>query len=265
MTVGLDEDGQLSAPDPPSLYALAPCCYDPPSATPDPDPDPYAPGPWTPCGLPLPQHRRPDPCPATPGPRGPQRAVYPLVGAAGWGGWAEPASQGPRAQQPLPPQGAQAKVRGAPGSSRDERRARALRLPLAAEEIVRLPVEDFNELATRYRLTEQQLALARDIRRRGKNKVAAQSCRRRKLEAIARLEAELRGLRAERSRLAAQRSQVRGELDQARARLGQLRDSLLSSLRDPRGRPYPRGAFELRQADDGEVYLVPRAPGAAGE
>eukprot|EP00061_Rhincodon_typus_P002201 g16866.t1 len=150
------------------------------------------------------------------------------------------------------------------GSSRDERRAQALRLPLPADAIVRLPVEDFNELASRYRLSEQQLALARDIRRRGKNKAAAQSCRRRKLEAIARLESELRALRGERARLAAQREQVTGQLGQARARLRELRRRLLSSLRDPRGLPYPEGAFELRQGDDGGVYLVPRAGEGGG-
>lgn len=56
-------------------------------------------------------------------------------------------------------------------ASRDEKRARALNLPLTNVEIVELPIEEFNERLAKFELTEAQLALIRDIRRRGKNKV----------------------------------------------------------------------------------------------
>ena len=55
--------------------------------------------------------------------------------------------------------------------SRDERKARELSLPFAVESIVDLPIDAFNELLTHHTLTEAQLGLCRDIRRRGKNKV----------------------------------------------------------------------------------------------
>ena len=55
--------------------------------------------------------------------------------------------------------------------SRDERKARELNLPFAVGEIIDLPIDAFNELLTHHTLTEAQLNLCRDIRRRGKNKV----------------------------------------------------------------------------------------------
>ncbi|XP_067882435.1 transcription factor NF-E2 45 kDa subunit-like isoform X2 [Heterodontus francisci] len=145
------------------------------------------------------------------------------------------------------------------GPSRDDRRAQALRIPLATEAIVNLPVDDFNELVSRHRLSDQQLALARDIRRRGKNKVAAQNCRQRKLENIARLEQDLGALRRERERLASEREDVGRQLRQAERKVGELSRGVLASLRDPQGQPYSPDEFSLQQSEDGGVFLVPRA------
>ena len=46
-----------------------------------------------------------------------------------------------------------------------------MEIPLSAEEIVSLPMDDFNERLARLQLSEAQLSLVRDVRRRGKNKV----------------------------------------------------------------------------------------------
>ena len=56
--------------------------------------------------------------------------------------------------------------------SRDERKAKKLGLPFLVTDIIDLPIDAFNELLTRHTLTEDQLMLCRDIRRRGKNKVS---------------------------------------------------------------------------------------------
>uniref|UniRef100_A0A8V0ZIC3 Nuclear factor, erythroid 2 n=1 Tax=Gallus gallus TaxID=9031 RepID=A0A8V0ZIC3_CHICK len=106
-----------------------------------------------------------------------------------------------------------------PRSSRDARRALALSLPIGPDAIINLPAEDFNALLGRSHLSGAELALARDIRRRGKNKVAAQKCRRRKLEAIAGLQEELGRLGRERERLL----RARGQAERA---LGALRRDL---------------------------------------
>lgn len=55
--------------------------------------------------------------------------------------------------------------------TRDERRARALNIPIPVDDIINLPMDEFNERLSKYDLSETQLSLIRDIRRRGKNKV----------------------------------------------------------------------------------------------
>jgi len=59
------------------------------------------------------------------------------------------------------------------------------------EEMIDSTVEQFNELLSKYMLSDAQHQLIRDIRRRGKNKLAAQNCRKRKLEVIQTVEDEV--------------------------------------------------------------------------
>ncbi|XP_072262412.1 transcription factor NF-E2 45 kDa subunit isoform X2 [Pyxicephalus adspersus] len=116
--------------------------------------------------------------------------------------------------------------------SRDERRAVAMQIPFAIERIINLPVEDFNELLSRYSLTETQLALVRDIRRRGKNKVAAQNCRKRKMENIAILEKEIEQLRTEREGLHKERKEVKRIMEELKSNLKVLQQDLYSILKN---------------------------------
>jgi nuclear factor erythroid 2 len=44
-------------------------------------------------------------------------------------------------------------------------------LPISCNDIINLPMDEFNDLLSKHELTEEQLTLCRDIRRRGKNKV----------------------------------------------------------------------------------------------
>ncbi|NWS79236.1 NFE2 factor, partial [Crotophaga sulcirostris] len=137
-----------------------------------------------------------------------------------------------------------------PAGSRDACRALALAsLPLGAEALVNLPVEDFNAALCRARLSGAQLALARDIRRRGKNKVAAQKCRRRKLEAIARLQGELARLAKERERLLRARGQAERALGALRRDLARVSAQVLGALRDGNP-PLPPESLGLRLAPD---------------
>ena len=59
------------------------------------------------------------------------------------------------------------------------------------EEVIESSVEQFNELLSKHQLSDAQNQLIRDIRRRGKNKLAAQNCRKRKLEVIQTVEDEV--------------------------------------------------------------------------
>lgn len=62
-------------------------------------------------------------------------------------------------------------------------------------------MDEFNERLSKYDLSETQLTLIRDIRRRGKNKVAAQNCRKRKLDQILSLADEVEEVRKRKEKL----------------------------------------------------------------
>ena len=49
--------------------------------------------------------------------------------------------------------------------------AHNMRLPISVMDIINLPMDEFNDLLSKHELTEEQLTMCRDIRRRGKNKV----------------------------------------------------------------------------------------------
>lgn len=89
--------------------------------------------------------------------------------------------------------------------TRDEKKAREHKIPMSVQEIINLPMDEFNERLSKYDLTEVQLSLIRDIRRRGKNKVAAQNCRKRKLDQILTLADEVKEVRRRKERLLSDR------------------------------------------------------------
>ncbi|XP_076840609.1 transcription factor NF-E2 45 kDa subunit isoform X2 [Brachyhypopomus gauderio] len=164
-------------------------------------------------------------------------------------------SRGSSFESPNP----KSRVGGPPGPlSRDERRALALKIPFSLYKIINLPVDDFNELLSQYTLSDTQLTLVRDIRRRGKNKVAAQNCRKRKLENIVHLENELGQLRAQKEHLARERLEFQQNIAIIRCHLSDLYTKVFSQLQDEEGRPYSLEDYSLQQTNDGNVYLVPR-------
>ncbi|XP_069828310.1 transcription factor NF-E2 45 kDa subunit [Dendropsophus ebraccatus] len=136
--------------------------------------------------------------------------------------------------------------------SRDERRAVAMQIPFPTDRIVNLPVEDFNELLSRYTLTESQLALVRDIRRRGKNKVAAQNCRKRKMENIAILEKEIGHLRLEREGLRRERKEVESIIYELKNNMKVLQQEVYSILKNQNSHHYPEDIF-LHQTSNSNV------------
>ncbi|KAM8934090.1 nuclear factor erythroid 2-related factor 2 [Pelodytes ibericus] len=143
--------------------------------------------------------------------------------------------------------------------TRDEQRAKALNIPFSVEKIVNLPVEDFNLLMSKHQFNEAQLALIRDIRRRGKNKVAAQNCRKRKMENIVELETDLDKLKYEKEKLLAEKGEYNSSLLQLKKQIGSLYMEVFSKLRDEEGKPYSSQEYSLQQTKDGNVFLVPKS------
>ncbi|KAK2839817.1 hypothetical protein Q5P01_013557 [Channa striata] len=142
--------------------------------------------------------------------------------------------------------------------SRDEQRAKALKVPFTVDMIINLPVDDFNEMMSKHQMNEAQLALVRDIRRRGKNKVAAQNCRKRKMENIVGLEGELDSLKEEKERLLSEKSQNITSLKEMKKQLNTLYLEVFSMLRDEKGNSYSPSNYSLQQSSDGSIFLVPR-------
>ncbi|KAF3694842.1 Nuclear factor erythroid 2-related factor 2 [Channa argus] len=142
--------------------------------------------------------------------------------------------------------------------SRDEQRAKALNIPFTVDMIINLPVDDFNEMMSKHQMNEAQLALVRDIRRRGKNKVAAQNCRKRKMENIVGLEGELDSLKEEKERLLNEKSQNTTNLKEMKRQLNTLYLEVFSMLRDEKGNSYSPSNYSLQQSSDGSIFLVPR-------
>ncbi|XP_066598516.1 segmentation protein cap'n'collar isoform X3 [Prorops nasuta] len=142
--------------------------------------------------------------------------------------------------------------------TRDEKRARALNVPIPVSDIINLPMDEFNERLSKYDLSEAQLSLIRDIRRRGKNKVAAQNCRKRKLDQIISLADEVKEMRDRKMRLIRERDFLDHERQRVKDKFSQLYRHVFQSLRDPDGNQYHPYEYSLQQSADGNVLLVPR-------
>ncbi|XP_075384965.1 nuclear factor erythroid 2-related factor 2 isoform X1 [Tenrec ecaudatus] len=143
--------------------------------------------------------------------------------------------------------------------TRDELKAKALHIPFPVEQIINLPVDDFNEMMSKEQFNEAQLALIRDIRRRGKNKVAAQNCRKRKLENIVELEQDLDHLKDEKEKLLKEKGENDKSLHLLKKQLSTLYLEVFSMLRDEDGKPYSPSEYSLQQTRDGNVFLVPKS------
>uniref|UniRef100_A0A2M4DKG2 Putative bzip transcription factor nrf1 n=1 Tax=Anopheles darlingi TaxID=43151 RepID=A0A2M4DKG2_ANODA len=143
--------------------------------------------------------------------------------------------------------------------TRDEKRARALQIPIPVHDIINLPMDEFNERLSKYDLSETQLSLIRDIRRRGKNKVAAQNCRKRKLDQIVTLADEVKDMKMRKERLLRDREMVLSEHKKIRDKFSVLYRHVFQNLRDADGNPYSQEHYSLQQSADGAVVLVPRS------
>lgn len=140
--------------------------------------------------------------------------------------------------------------------SHGEQRAQASKVPFSNELIINLPVEEFNDLLASFQLNEEQLTLIKDIRRRGKNKVAAQNCRKRKMDVLLGLNDEVSNLVRRRSRLLREKQEAMRNLQEMKHRLKMLYQEVFSRLRDEEGRPLNPVERELHFGPDGGISVA---------
>lgn len=139
--------------------------------------------------------------------------------------------------------------------SRDELRARAMCIPFSVLQIVNMPVEEFLEALDGHGFSPEQVTLLRDIRRRGKNKLAAQNCRKRKLDAITGLQEEVERLHAQRDRLLRDKQLTAKTMGAVGQQIKQLTRDVLARLRDDSGQPLDPERYTLQCGANGRVVV----------
>ncbi|CAK9302967.1 unnamed protein product [Gordionus sp. m RMFG-2023] len=142
--------------------------------------------------------------------------------------------------------------------SRDQRRAEALKIPFSIDEIIYSPIDEFTDMLRKHNLTDPQISLIRDIRRRGKNKVAAQNCRKRKIDGIMNLEKGVGHLVNSKASMMHERVEVEKDIQHYKEKYNELYSQILSSLRDDNGQPYSENDYMLQFSMDGNLFLIPR-------
>jgi len=140
--------------------------------------------------------------------------------------------------------------------SRDEKRARELGVPFTLDEIILTPVEEYNDMLARSQLTPEQQALIKDIRRRGKNKVAAQNCRKRKVETISNMEDDVDMLRNKKTELSEERNRLEIRANQMKHKYEALYKQVFETLRNEHGEPYDPTKFRLELVE-GTLFILP--------
>lgn len=144
--------------------------------------------------------------------------------------------------------------------SRDELRARAMGIPFSVQHIVDMPVKEFLQVIESCSFSSEQVTLLRDIRRRGKNKLAVQNCRKRKIDVISGLQQEVEKLHAHRAKLLTERHRTAKTIGAVGHQIEQLTRHILAQMRDESGQPLTPDRFTLQCRSSGGIVVQRRRP-----
>ncbi|XP_002160548.1 uncharacterized protein LOC100209530 [Hydra vulgaris] len=127
--------------------------------------------------------------------------------------------------------------------------------PYTSEELVTMPVDTFNEVIKL--LDEIRKHIAKDVRRKGKNKFAARGCRKRKNDLIKCLDIGVDELIRKKNNLLDERNKIIAETLEIRRKTMWLNSYIFMHLRDSNGGLYSSVDYSLQYTSDGNVYIVP--------
>ncbi|KAM9468389.1 transcription regulator protein BACH1a [Clarias gariepinus] len=99
-------------------------------------------------------------------------------------------------------------------------------LPFPVEQISTMSRRAFLQLLKEQRLTPEQLEFVQDVRRRSKNRMAAQRSRKRKLDCIYKLEGDIKKLKVQKEKLLQEQTQLKQSVEDLQQSLSGLCDSV---------------------------------------
>ncbi len=100
--------------------------------------------------------------------------------------------------------------------SRDQMLLQENNIMATLSQVVDSSADEFNELIKQLQLNSEQLTIIKDIRRRGKNKVAAQICRKRKIDSIESLKEDVDQLSEMKTILNSEHDTIQDEVNTSR-------------------------------------------------